>query len=243
VKHTDNLEGLEDAIDGVWRNEDKDSKTGYAVCDDLTAKEQRIMQTGVVEFVITLCEKLGELEDAVQYHVQEGMETHQVLRWVQPDKLYEALQKLDPKTFVKKHLKGYHERFVKHSKLPAAKDKHALASALTKFKTAYDEHHKDGGDHQKHDCKCMHLATTWSGMWEPFIDEHELLVSFMGGIACACPTSCGVERDFSRLKYVKSNQQSRLGRMQVNGIFFAKDYERLATCCEMCGYQKKIHFL
>jgi hypothetical protein len=135
VKHTDNLEGLEDAIDGVWRNEDKDSKTGYAVCDDLTAKEQRIMQTGVVEFVITLCEKLGELEDAVQYHVQEGMETHQVLRWVQPDKLYEALQKLDPKTFVKKHLKGYHERFVKHSKLPAAKHRHALARALTKFKT------------------------------------------------------------------------------------------------------------
>jgi hypothetical protein len=85
-------------------------------------------------------------------------------------------------------------------------------------------------------------GVTWSGMWEPFIDEHELLVSFMGG-GNACPTSCGVERDISRLKYVKSNQQSQLWRTQVNGIFFAKDYERLATCCQMCGCQKNIHFL
>jgi hypothetical protein len=135
VLHTDNLEGLEDAIDGVWSDEDKDANTGYAVYDALSAKKQRIMQTGVVEFVITLCEKLGELEDAVQYNVPADMETHQVLSWVQPDKLYEVQQEVDPKTFVKNNLKGYHERFVKHSKLPAAKHRHALARALTKFKT------------------------------------------------------------------------------------------------------------
>jgi hypothetical protein len=77
-------------------------------------------------------------------------------------------------------------------------------------------------------------------MWEPLKDDHKLLVAFIGGIACACPTSCGVERDFTMLKSIMNNQQTRLGCMHVNGIYFSKDYERMATCCEMCAYKEKI---
>jgi hypothetical protein len=65
---------------------------------------------------------------------------------------------VDTETFAKKHLKGYADRCAWHSKLPGTNEKHA--KALTKFKAAFEEHHKEEGDHETSKYKCMHSATS-----------------------------------------------------------------------------------